>query len=324
MENKKTYLVTGGAGFIGSHLCTGLLSKGNKVICFDNLSTGKIENLADIAENPDFIFVEGDANKKEDIEPIFKKYKLDGVFHYAALVGVKRALENPVEVLEDVGGIKNVLEFALKYNKPKVVFASSSEVYGEPQELPEREDGAVNPKLPYAVVKLLGEKFLESYYQKYGLKGCALRFFNVYGPKQESSDYGFVVGIFIKQVLDGQSPIVFGDGKQTRDFVYIDDNVGAAINAMESDKSVGQSINIGRGSPITIYDLANAVIDAAGQKGRIEPKLMENKRGDIKHRSPETSKMIKLLDFCPAVSLEDGLRKTIDYYKEVKKINRWM
>jgi UDP-glucose 4-epimerase len=316
MSNEKTFLITGGAGFIGSHLCKKLIKLGYKVICFDNLSTGSLDNISELQKNSNFIFVKGDANKLEDIEPVFEKNKIDGVFHYAALVGVKRTLENPLGVLKDIDGIKNVLELALKHNKPKIIFASSSEVYGEPKELPEREDGPMNPKMPYAVVKLAGEKFLEAYYEKYGLKTCALRFFNVYGPNQQSSDYGFVVGIFISQVLAGNSPTVFGDGSPTRDFTYIDDNIEASLRAMLSERTNGEVINIGSGRPLTIYNLANNVIEAAGLKGKINLKLEESDRIDIRHRFPEVGKMIKLLDFRPEILLEEGLRRTIESYKK--------
>ncbi len=319
MKKKKTYLVTGGAGFIGSHLCESLLNRGNKVICLDNLSSGKIDNISEIEKNDNFIFIEGNVNNIKDVEPIFKTNNIDGVFHYAAVVGVKRTLEDPLSVLEDVNGIKNILELSLKNGKPKVVFSSSSEVYGEPKELPEKEDGAINPKLPYAAVKLIGENFFKAYWQKYNLKTCSLRFFNVYGPRQESSDYGFVVGIFIKQVLEGKSPAVFGDGSQTRDFVYIKDNIEASLRAMKSDRSNGQIINIGTGRPLTIYDLANMVINCSSKKGKLKPKLVKIQRVDVKHRFPEVGKMIKLLSFHPLVPLENGLRETIDYYKNIKK-----
>ncbi len=316
MKRGKTYLVTGGSGFIGSHLCESLLSKGNKVICFDNLSSGKTANIDSLKKNENFVFIKGDANKLTDLEPVFKKNNSDGVYHYAAVVGVKRTLENPLAVLKDIDGIKNVLELAVKYGKPKVVFASSSEVYGEPKELPEREDGPIDAKLPYASVKLIGENFCQAYWQKHHLKTCSLRFFNVYGSKQESSDYGFVVGIFIKQVLAGLSPTIFGDGSQTRDFVYIKDNVEASMRAMEQDESLGQSINIGTGKSLTILDLARRVIDCAGQTGKIQPKFSNHDRMDIKHRLPDISKMTKLLNFHPTVSLEEGLKKTMDYYRE--------
>ncbi len=313
--DKKTYLVTGGAGFIGSHICERLIEDGERVVCFDNLSSGSLKNIDRLVNKKDFVFIKGDANKLKDIEPVFKRYKFDGVFHYAAVVGVKRTLENPLMVLDDVDGIRNILELSLKNGKPKIVFSSSSEVYGEPKELPEKEDGSINPKLPYAAVKLIGEKFLEAYWQKYGLKTCALRFFNVYGPRQESSDYGFVVGIFINQVLAGKNPVVFGDGSQTRDFVYIRDNVEACVRAMRSEKVNGQVINIGTGRPLTIYDLANTVINCSGMKGKLKPKLVETKRIDVKHRFPEIGKMIRLLNFHPKTSLEEGLKETIIGYE---------
>jgi len=317
---KKTFLVTGGAGFIGSHMCERLVNEGNAVICFDNLSSGNLKNIANLKKYQNFVFVKGDANKLEDIGPIFKHYKIDGIFHYAAVVGVKRTLENPLMVLDDVDGIRNILELSLRNGKPKIVFSSSSEVYGEPKELPEKEDGSINPKLPYAAVKLMGEMFMEAYWKKYGLKTCALRFFNVYGPRQESSDYGFVVGIFIQQVLDGKSPVVFGDGSQTRDFVFVKDNIEACVRAMESDKSNGQVINIGTGRPLTIYDLANMVINCSNKKGKLKPKLVKTQRIDVKHRFPEVGKMIKLLNFHPKTSLEEGIRETIvSYNGAVKK-----
>src|SRR3989344_901692 len=165
----KIILVTGGAGFVGSNLIKKLLEDTAKVICFDDLSTGAEGNIEE-----------------------FKNNKIDYVFHYSARVGVIRTIERPLEVLEDIEGIKNILKLSSDHGVQKVVFSSSSEVYGEPVEIPEKEDGHLNPKLPYAVVKLVGENYMQSYYQTKGLKTCSLRFFNVYGPKQDSSAYGFV------------------------------------------------------------------------------------------------------------------------------------
>ena len=297
------YLVTGGAGFIGSHMCDKLTSLGHEVVCFDNLSTGK-----NIREK----FIKGDVNNINDLRPVFEQNNFDGVFHYAATVGVKRTIENPLMVLEDVKGIMNILELSLKHGKPKVVFASSSEIYGEPKEIPEREDGEIDPKMPYSVVKLIGEKFLEAYYKEHGLKTCSLRFFNVYGSRQENGGYGFVVGMFIKNVLNGLPPIVFGDGSQTRDFVYIDDNIEATWLAMQSDKANGEVINIGVGQPITILELANKIISLTGVD--IRPEFKENTRMDVIHRCPKVDKMIELLNFKPKVSLEEGLKKTIHLF----------
>lgn len=311
----KTYLVTGGAGFIGSHLCERLAKDGNKVICLDNLSSGRFENINHIKGK--FEFVKADVNEQKEVESIFKKNKFDGVFHYAATVGVKRTLENPIMVMNDIIGIRNILRLSNIYKARKVVFASSSEVYGEPVEIPEVESGHVNAKMPYAVVKLAGETYCDAYLKKYGLRTCSLRFFNVYGPQQECSDYGFVVGIFIKQVLKDRNPTVYGDGTQTRDFVYIDDNIEASIRAMELEAPTGP-INIGTGKPTTIYDLAELIIKLCEKKDRLEPVLvpMPEGRYDIKHRFPNVSKMQKLLNFRPKYKLEEGLKKTIAWYKK--------
>ncbi len=314
--SQKTFLVTGGAGFIGSHLCEFLAKRGDKVVCFDNLSTGKFENVTEAREN--IAFVKGDVNKREDLEKVFSQYKFDGIFHYAAIVGVKRTMEMPVEVLSDIDGIRAILELALTHGKPKVVFASSSEVYGEPVEIPEAESGHANPKIPYAVAKLYGEKLIEAYWEKHKLPGCALRFFNVYGPRQDSSGYGFVAGIFIKNVLEGKSPVIFGDGGQTRDFVYIDDNIKASFLAFKSPKTNGEVINIGTGRPTTLFDLAEEVISQCGKRGVIRPEFAE-KRDDIRHRFPDIRKMRELLDFRPEVSLRSGLKKVLALYRENKR-----
>ena len=305
------YLVTGGAGFVGSHLCTALLERGHEVTCLDNFLTGSRGNLP---AHDRLTIIEGDANNRNVLEPIFRAFRPEGIFHYAAIVGVKRTIEHPDLVVHDIEGIRHIFDLALRYGKPKIIFASSSEVYGEPVEIPEAEDGHINAKLPYAVVKLMGEKFMEAYWQKFELPGCALRFFNVYGPRQESSDYGFVVGIFAKRALQGQPPIVFGDGTQTRDFVYIDDNVEMAVRAMESYATNGHVLNVGTGKPTTIIDLAELVIDAAGMTGTITPEFAPG-REDVRHRFPDVSKMRRTLGFRPQVTLAEGIRRTLAWYR---------
>lgn len=311
--NTRTVLVTGGAGFIGNYLCRRLLKDGHKVICFDNLSTGSLENIKDIQDQ--IVFIKGDANQYEDLKKVFDSFSVDTVFHYAAVVGVKRTLEDPVSVMKDLNGIQAVLELSRLHKVKKVIFSSSSEVYGEPVEIPEIETGHVNAKLPYAVVKLAGEKWLQAYHQMHGLNTTSLRFFNVYGPRQESSPYGFVVGIFMKQVLEGKAPTIFGDGSQTRDFVYIDDNIEAAIHAMESEKTAGEVINIGTGRPTTILDLAEDIIMLAGKKDELKVKFLGDIRNDVKHRFPDVSTMKNLLNFRPKYRLWDGLKKTWEWYK---------
>jgi len=310
-----SFLVTGGAGFIGSHLCRALIGKGHNVVCFDNLSTGLKENIADLKKKKNFVFEKGDANKR-DIEHIFERHKFDYVFHHAAVVGVKRTEENPLSVLNDINGIKNILELSRKNNVKKVVFASSSEVYGQPAEIPEREDGIVNPHIPYAVVKLMGEKLMESYYQEYGLPTTNLRLFNVYGPNQNSTPYGFVIGIFISQALAGQNLTVFGDGKQTRDFVFIEDNINATIAAMESEKTNGQTINIGNGRETTVIELAEAIIRLTGMEGKAKPECYPEREGEIRRRCPDVTKMNKILGYKTKFSLDEGLKKTIEHYRK--------
>ena len=313
LKNKKI-LVTGGAGFIGSHLTERLLELGARIIVIDNFATGKKENLKDVLENSDLKVIKSDINNFRALRKIFKKYRPDFVFHYAAVVGVKRLEESPMEILKDIEGIKNILNLSLKHKVKKLVFASSSEVYGEPVSLPEKEGGVANPRDVYGLVKLIGEHLIQIYYQKYGLPACALRFFNVYGPRQESSPYGFVVGIFMKQVLEGKRPTIFGDGLQTRDFIYVKDNVEAAIQALLNKKINGQVINLGIGRQTTILDLAERIIRLSGKN--LKPKFLPERKIDIRYRCPDVTKMKKFLKFTPKYSLDQGLGITYKWYEK--------
>lgn len=310
----KTVLVTGGAGFIGSHLAERLLGLGTRVVVVDNFSTGKRENLKEVLNNKNLKIRKIDVNNYKALKRIFEDYKADYVFHYAALLGVKRLEEEPMEILKDIEGIKNIFELSSKNKIKKLIFASSSEVYGEPLSLPEKEDGVYNPRDVYALVKLIGENLAQIYYEKYKLPACTLRLFNVYGPRQNSSPYGFVVGIFIKQLLKGKKPTIFGDGLQTRDFIYIKDNVEAAILALLNKKTNGEIINIGIGRQITILDLAERITRISGKK--LKPKFLPERKIDIRYRCPDTKKMKKLLGFTPQRSLDKGLRATYAWYKK--------
>lgn len=310
----KTVLVTGGAGFIGSHLTERLLELGAKAIVVDNFSNGREENLKDVLRNKNLKIIKGDVNDYETVKKIFARHKIDYVFHYAAVVGVKRLEEQPMEMLNDIEGIKNVLNFALKHKIKKTIFASSSEVYGEPLSLPEKEDGVHNPRDVYALVKLIGENLIQIYYEKYKLPACALRLFNVYGPRQNSSPYGFVVGIFINQVLKGKPPTIFGDGLQTRDFIYIKDNVEAAVSALLNEKTNGQIINIGIGRQTTIMDLAERIIRLSGKT--LKPKILPSRKIEIRYRCPDVAKMKKILKFTPGYSLDEGLKLTYEWYQK--------
>lgn len=320
----KTVLVTGGAGFIGSHLCDRLLELGAKVICFDNLFTGKKENIASNLDNANFVFVEGDVNKFDDSAAVFRNNKIDYVFHYAAVLGVKRVEEDPLIVLPDITGIENVLKLSKETGVKKVIFSSSSEAYGHSAELPLREDTGRelsnsqgdNIHL-YALIKLIGEKMMKIYNDKYGLPTCSLRFFNVFGPRQESSSYGFVTGVFIKQILNNESPTIFGDGYQTRDFIFIKDNVEVGIKALFAEETNGEVINVGVGRQATIKDLAERLIRLSGKN--LAPQFLPPRKYEIKYRSPDVTKMQKLLGMTIPDNFDEGLKITYDYYLNASK-----
>jgi len=309
-----TILVTGGAGFIGSHLCESLLSLGHKVVCFDNLSTGSTYNISTLKQQKHFCFIKGDCNSLTDLRGVFKKDRFDYVFHYAAVVGVKRTLEHPLSVLQDYEGTKNVLMLCRKNDVKQIIYASSSEVYGNSPQIPEREDGILNPLQPYAVTKLMSEKLLDGYFKEHDMSTTALRFFNVYGPKQNSTPYGFVIGIFIKQALAKQPLTVFGDGLQTRDFVYIQDNISATLKTIENNKIKGKVINIAGSNETKIIDLAKKIIKLTSTTSTV--KLVSQKYYDIHRRCGSIEKMKELLNFVPQFSLEQGLQETIKWYKE--------
>ena len=315
----QTILVTGGAGFIGSHLCDKLIQLGGKVVCVDNFFTGKEENIAHLLENDNFLLIQGDANHYGFLESVFK-IGVDYVFHYAAILGVQRVIEQPLLVLQDIKGIEAILELSKKYGVKKVLFSSSSEAYGFTSELPLSEDGGHEIENSqgdnihiYALIKLMGEKIMKVYNDKYGLPTCSLRFFNVFGPRQESSAYGFVVGVFIEQILANQNPTVFGDGYQTRDFIYVPDNVRLSIKALLSDDTNGEVVNIGVGRQTTILDLAERLIKIS-QKD-LRPVFVNTRKSEIRYRSPDTSKMRRLLGEGIPDKFEENLEKTFNFYR---------
>lgn len=308
-------VVTGGAGFIGSHLCEELLEKGKYVICIDNFYTGSEDNVSHLRANENFKLINCDVRDKSRLEEIFKEESVDLVYHLAAVVGVKRTLAKPKEVLDvNIKGTENVLDAALNSMCKKVVNISSSEVYGSPIEVPEREDGPKNVELPYAIAKLLGEKYSDIYYEKYGLKTTSLRLFNVYGPRQNSTPYGFVVGIFIDRALKDKPPIIYGDGFQTRDFNYIGDCIEAIILAGERNVADGNVFNIAAGKPITILDLAELIIELCDKD--LQPVFESEREFEIRHRFADISKLRTILGYKSRYSLEEGLKLTIEWYKQ--------
>lgn len=300
-------LITGGAGFIASGLAGKLAENSeNHIVIVDNLTTGEIEKIPS-SRHDNVRFIKADVNIFEDISTIFFSFQPEYVFHYAALVGVKRTLENPVKVLNDVSGIKNILNLSKSTGVKRVFYSSSSEVYGEPVELPQHEETTpLNSRLPYAIVKNIGEAYLKAYKKEFNLDFTVFRFFNTYGPKQGKD---FVISKFISRALKNTDIEIFGDGKQTRTFCFIDDNIEATTNAFYKNLFISDVVNIGSDIEITILELAKTIIRLTGSKSKIVhlPPLAE---GDMTRRQPDAGKMKKLLsrDFVP---IEEGLKKIL-------------
>lgn len=286
-------LVTGGAGFIGSVLAEKLiLNKDNYVVIVDDLSTGSENKLPHHLPNSNWRFVKADVNEYREIAEVMLGENFDFVFHYAALVGVQRTQENPVKVLNDIEGFKNILSLSKSTGVNRVFFSSSSEVYGEPVELPQHEQTTpLNSKVPYAVVKNIGEAFLRSYQQEFGLDYTIFRFFNTYGPKQSDD---FVMSKFLFKALKGEDITIYGDGSQTRTFCYCDDNVDACLKAFYDNKIVNDVINIGGENEIKIIDLAHKIIRMTNSSSKIVH-LPALKDGDMTRRCPDNTKMKELL-----------------------------
>jgi UDP-glucose 4-epimerase len=296
-------LITGGAGFVASDVAEKLAADpANEVVVVDNLLTGELSKVPD-----GVTFIKCDVNRFEDISGVFYSHRFDHVFHYAAVVGVKRTTDHPVMVLRDIDGIRNVLDLSKNTGVKRVLFSSSSEVYGEPVEIPQNERTTpLNSKLPYAIVKNIGEAFLRSYYKEYGLPYTVFRFFNTYGPKQSRD---FVVSKFIRAALAHEDITLFGDGLQTRTFCYIDDNTEACLNAFRRGEVINDVVNIGSDVEITIKELAEVIIDVTGSRGQIVH-LAPLEEGDMTRRMPDISRMRELLGREP-LPLRQGLEKIL-------------
>src|SRR5690554_548657 len=311
-------LVTGGAGFIPSCLTDELIKNPNcNVVAVDNFLTGNPLKISK-SEFDNYQFIEADCNNYNQMKAIFDAHSFDYVFHYAAVVGVKRTTDHPLMVLEDIEGLKNMFNLSAEAKVKRIFFSSSSEVYGEPVELPQNEKTTpLNSKLPYAIVKNLGEAFCRSYFHEYGLNYTIFRFFNTFGPKQSPD---FVMSKFIKQALNNEDITIYGDGSQTRTFCYVDDNIEATIKTLKEDQFINDVINIGNDLETSILDLAKLIIELTDSKSKIVflPPLKE---GDMSRRQPNAENIRGLLgrEFLP---LKEGIRKVIasEIYKELNGI----
>ncbi|MEY5041943.1 MAG: hypothetical protein RLZZ414_1496 [Bacteroidota bacterium] len=300
-------LVTGGSGFVGSAVVDRLIQdRNNFVVIVDDLSTGDIRKLPD-NKYKNWRFVKADVNNYRDISEVMLGLSFDYVFHYAALVGVLRTQENPVKVLNDIEGIRNVLNLCKSTGVKRVFFSSSSEVYGEPVELPQHEETTpLNSRVPYAVVKNIGEAFLRSYHKEYGLEFTIFRFFNTYGPKQSRD---FVMSKFISKALKNEDITIYGDGSQTRTFCYVDDNVDACLKCLTDNLYVNDVLNIGGEKEVQIIDLAKTILKATNSSSKIVH-LPPLKEGDMTRRCPDNSKMKKILNR-ELITMEEGVQRLL-------------
>ena len=303
-------IVTGGAGFIGSHLADELVRRGHRVIILDNRSTGRMSNIEPLLRDGSAEFVQGSITDLPLLRKLFSG--ADYVFHQAAIPSVPRSVKNPKASHDaNVTGTLNVLLAAKDNGIKKVVYASSSSVYGDTPTLPKIEDMIPNPLSPYAVNKLAGEYYCRVFHEIYGLNTVCLRYFNVYGPRQDpNSSYAAVIPLFINNALAGKSPIIFGDGEQSRDFTFVKDVAQANILAVES-KTTG-IFNIGGSKRVTINQLAHLIIKFVG-KGAVKPIYKDRRPGDIAHSLADISKA-RAFGYHPKYSLDDGLKETLSTF----------
>jgi UDP-glucose 4-epimerase len=303
-------LVTGAAGFIGSNICDGLLERGYEVIALDSLPIGRSKNLEHLTTSKRFSFVEGSILESELLADAAKDAEV--VIHHAAIASVQRSMEDPRTTnLVNANGTLEVLLAAKKMGISKVVFASSSAVYGDTPEQPKIEEMAPRPKSVYAVSKLTGEAYCQAFNELFDMRNVSLRYFNVYGPRQDpKSEYAAVIPRFIERALKGEEMTIFGDGRQSRDFIYVEDVVQANLKALESNC---QGIfNIGSGRRTTVNELAHLI----GKLLRREVRTvhLEAREGDVKDSLSDIGKASRAFGFAPKYDIEDGLRATIDWY----------
>jgi UDP-glucose 4-epimerase len=305
------FVVTGGAGFIGSHIADALVHRGDEVVILDNLFSGKRENIRHLVDKPSVTFIEGSITDREYLDQACKGS--DGIFHEAAITSVPRSVKDPVVTNEaNVSGTLNVLVAARQCGVKKILYASSSSVYGDTPTLPKHEDMIPNPKSPYAVTKLTGEYYLKVFQELYGIETVSLRYFNVFGPRQDpKSEYSAVIPRFITKVLRHESPIIYGDGSQTRDFTFVKDVVQANLRAMDS--SCTGVFNVAYGNRISLVELAHTIMESLGED--LPLKFEHSRSGDIHDSLAAISAAQKAFGFAPEYTVKTGLEETIQWYK---------
>jgi UDP-glucose 4-epimerase len=312
-EQKMKILITGGAGFIGSHLCEKYTHEGHNVICLDNFFSGDLMNVRHLLDNRNFKLIKGDIRDFSAVEKIVRD--VDVIFNLAAQIHVDRSYIEPRLTYEiNVIGTQNVLEAARMYDAKKVIQASTSEVYGSALYAPIDEKHPLNAPHPYGASKIAADRLCYAYIHTYGMNISIVRMFNAFGPRQRDVGYGGVISIFTRRVLSNIPPIIYGDGLQTRDYTYIDDVVKALDLVLKHEKPITEPINFGSGKEVSILDLANMIVELSGKKGTLMPVHVEPRIGEVKRLIADATKAKNLLGWEPSVELKDGLRKFIRWY----------
>jgi len=310
-------LITGGAGFIGSHLCEKFTKNRNTVICLDNFINGNLANVRSLLNHRGFKLVNGDVRNADLLEKIMRD--VDVVFHLAAQIHVDRSIIEPELTYEtNVLGTLNVLEIARRCDVEKVIYTSTSEVYGSAQYVPIDEKHPLDAPHPYGASKIAADRMCHAYIQTFGMNICIMRLFNAYGPKQKDTGYGGAISLFTKRALVNTPPIIYGDGQQTRDYTYIKDVIRAYEMMLDHNKPLREPLNFGTSKEIKIVDLANKIIELCGNKGKIRPVHVEARPGEVQRLVADYSKARRILGWEPTYTIEEGLKEFIDWYKNYR------
>jgi len=310
-------LITGGAGFIGSHLCEKYTQEDHTVLCLDNFMNGNLFNIRSLLNYKNFKLINGDIRNLDLLEKIIRD--VDVIFHLAAQIHVDRSIIEPKLTYEiNVLGTQNILEVARMADVEKIVNTSTSEVYGSAQYSPMDEKHALNAPHPYGASKIAADRMCYAYIETYGMNICIVRPFNTFGPKQKDSGYGGAISLFTKRVLNNMPPIIYGDGKQTRDYTYVEDLVRAYDLVLKYKKPMKDPINFGTGKEIRIIDLANKIIELCDKKGKIKPVHVKPRPCEVTRLIADISRAEKILKWKPKYLIEDGLKKFINWYQNYK------
>lgn len=308
-------LITGGAGFVGSHLCEKYIQKGNTVICLDNFMNGDIRNIRDLVAHKNFKLINGDIRDFDLLEKITRD--VDIVIHLAAQIHVDRSVIEPKMTYDtNVLGTQNVLEVSRMFDVEKVIHASTSEVYGSSEYYPMDEKHPLNAPHPYGASKIAADRLCYSYIQTYGMNVSIMRCFNIFGPKQRDVGYGGVISIFTRRVLNNMPPVIYGDGLQTRDYTYIDDTVQAYDLVLKHNKPINEPINFGTGKELSILEIANIIIDLCGKNETMKPVHVDSRPGEVKRLIADSTKAKELLGWEAKYDMHDGIEKFVQWYKD--------